>query len=45
MDVRLTPTLRKFEEAGVKSGKVVPELPEVTLRTRLLEGTKPAQSP
>ncbi len=29
VDARLLPTLRKFEDAGVKSGKEIPTLPEV----------------
>lgn len=42
---RLTPTLRKFEEVDAKSGKELPDLPEITVRPRLLErvpGTLPS---
>lgn len=38
VDSRLLPTLRKFEETGVRSSKDVPGLPEVTIRPRMLEG-------
>lgn len=40
VEVRLSPTLRKFEEAGVSSGKNVPELPELTVGVRLFEGSR-----
>ena len=38
VESRLTPSLRKFEEAGVGQGGTVPALPEVTVvpRTGLL---------
>lgn len=35
---RLSPTLRKFEEVGAKSGKTLAELPEVTVAVRQLPG-------
>ena len=40
MESRLIPTLRKFEEAGVKSGKELTEAVEVTVVPRLLEGAR-----
>jgi DNA recombination protein RmuC len=36
VDARLLPTIRKFEEAGAKSAKAVPELPSVEVVPRLL---------
>lgn len=38
VESRLLPTIRKFEESGVKSAKGVDALPEVTVRTRVVEG-------
>jgi DNA recombination protein RmuC len=37
IDQRIRPTLRKFEEAGAKSGKSLAELPEVEVQARLLQ--------
>ncbi|MFM9995183.1 MAG: DNA recombination protein RmuC [Phycisphaerales bacterium] len=34
VETRLLPTLRKFEESGVKGGKEIPELPEVAVLPR-----------
>jgi DNA recombination protein RmuC len=38
---RLEPTLKKFEEAGVKSGKELPEVPQVVVRARGVAGPTP----
>ncbi|MBX3360795.1 MAG: hypothetical protein KF912_00790 [Phycisphaeraceae bacterium] len=38
VESRLLPTIRKFEESGVKSAKAVDALPEVEVRARLIEG-------
>ncbi|QYK48321.1 MAG: hypothetical protein KF838_00370 [Phycisphaeraceae bacterium] len=38
VESRLLPTIRKFEESGVKSAKGVESLPEVEVRARLIEG-------
>lgn len=35
---RLEPTLRRFEEAGARSGKELPEVGVVTVRARVVEG-------
>ncbi|MEM1330901.1 MAG: DNA recombination protein RmuC [Planctomycetota bacterium] len=35
IDSRVMPTLRKFEESGIKSGKELPEPPEVVVTPRL----------
>lgn len=35
---RFMPTLRKFEDMGVRSGKELSELEKITVRARLLEG-------
>jgi DNA recombination protein RmuC len=40
MESRLLPTLRKFEESGVKSGKELVEAGEVTVVPRLLDGVR-----
>ena len=40
MGSRLLPTLRKFEESGVKSGKELVEAGEVTVVPRQLEGVR-----
>jgi DNA recombination protein RmuC len=37
IDARLMPTLRRFEEAGIKSGKPLEALPQVAITPRLLE--------
>ncbi len=37
---RLTPTLRKFEDAGVRSAKQLPSPVEVTVLPRVMEGVK-----
>lgn len=37
LDTRMVPTLKKFEEAGVTSGKALPEPTEVTVVTRSLD--------
>jgi len=34
---RLEPTLKRFEEAGARSGKDLPEVAEVTVRARMVE--------
>jgi len=34
LESRFQPTLRKFEEAGVKSGKEIPEMARVTVPVR-----------
>lgn len=38
VDSRLMPTLRKFEDAGASSGKVIKDIPAVTLHTRSVAG-------
>jgi len=38
---RLEPTLKKFEEAGVKSGKELPEVAQVVVRARGVAGPTP----
>lgn len=38
---RLEPTLKKFEEAGVKSGKELPEVEQVVVRARGVAGPTP----
>lgn len=38
VESRLLPTIRKFEESGVRSAKAVDALPEVEVRARLIEG-------
>ncbi|MEA5556283.1 DNA recombination protein RmuC [Nodularia spumigena] len=38
VETRLLPTIRKFEESGVRSAKEVEGLPEVEVRARLVEG-------
>lgn len=38
VESRLLPTIRKFEESGVRSAKEVEGLPEVEVRARLVEG-------
>ncbi len=40
IDARLVPTLRKFEEAGIKSGKQLEQLPDVALKPRMLEAAE-----
>ncbi len=44
VESRLMPTLRKFEDTGVKSAKELPEFTEVTVTTKLLEGSKLVES-
>jgi DNA recombination protein RmuC len=41
VDLRLMPTLRRFEGAGVKSAKDLPELPQVTAEPRRLLSAEP----
>ncbi|MEM9065594.1 MAG: DNA recombination protein RmuC [Planctomycetota bacterium] len=42
IDTRFTPTLKKFEEHGVKSAKELPEPPEITVQPRsLVSGEEP----
>ena len=40
VDTRLIPTLKKFEETGVKSGKDVAKLPEITVKAKMLESAE-----
>jgi DNA recombination protein RmuC len=40
MEGRVLPQLRKFEDAGVRSGRELVELPEVEVGARLLEGAR-----
>jgi len=40
---RLTPTLRKFEDAGVRSAKVLPSPAEVVVLPRVMDGVKNAE--
>ncbi|MCC7390438.1 MAG: DNA recombination protein RmuC [Phycisphaerales bacterium] len=45
MEGRLAVTLRRFEESGVRSGKDVPELPDVTVVPRKMEALPGASGP
>lgn len=40
IDARLVPTLRRFEEAGIKSGKELEPLPDIALKPRMLEAAE-----
>lgn len=41
LEQRLLPTIRKFEDAGATSGRVIEDLPMVESKARLPEGTSP----
>ncbi|MCA9297966.1 MAG: DNA recombination protein RmuC, partial [Phycisphaerales bacterium] len=41
VDSRLMPTLRKFEEAGIKSGKEIPKMEDVNLQPRHVHVEEP----
>ena len=43
VETRLLPTIRKFEEAGAKSAKELPEMPEVTVRPQVTGGEEGAK--
>ncbi len=42
VETRLMPTLRKFEDAGAKSAKELPEIPEVSVRPQQSAPVRPA---
>lgn len=43
VDTRLTPTLKKFEDAGVRSAKELPALPDVSVVSKALESASGSQ--